>query len=126
MIGSNLLNIALGQIGRTPIQFVEFQRNILQPNGVLAPQYADPVVINDAIVQPVNTHVYLQQGMYVSEKRIKIWASTDIKDLSRTTSGDRVLYDGDQFQVVGDTAKWLAFNGWVEVEAIKIIEDDQL
>ena len=91
------------------------------PNGMAVNTYDDPITLTGS-VQPVSTEMKVENGMYISEKKIKVWCSTDIADLSRTNAGDLIEFSGERYQVMGDTAKWIPIDGWVEVTCIKVID----
>lgn len=116
---SNLLAQALGVIQPVPFVLVKDTGRTLNSVGIWVTEYdTDPVEIYGSI-QAVQRSLYNQLGLDMQKNYITIYASADLMDVSRDRAGDRVHWDGKQWQVLSQMP-WKAIDGWVSVLAVDI------
>lgn len=122
--GSNILQMALSLIAAQSFQYIAYITRTIQPNGQYLTTYASPITLQGS-VQPVPRTLFEQLGLDLQKNYVNIYVSRDILDISRDVSGDQIIYNGNNYQVLSKTA-WDAVDGWdailcVQVQNIAII-----
>lgn len=116
--GSNLLNAARRLIrfqevmyikdnGRTQDSARQWVTAYLPPEGLMAS------------VQAVKRDKYIELGLEMQKKYVKIFASIDAIDIEREASGDRFIFGRELFQMESQTT-WYVQDGWMSCLAVKI------
>lgn len=116
--GDNLLSIALSLI--TP------QEIIYRKNGVRAlnaarqwvTTFGEPFYLM-ASVQRVPRKKYVQYGLEFQKNYISVYASVDMIDLERDTTGDQLVYGGRTYQLESQ-GTWFLQDGWALCQAVDI------
>jgi hypothetical protein len=116
--GANLFVQAIRLITPTQIPYLKFLSRGKNAALQYTPVFADPVMIT-ASVQAVNRNKYQELGLDFQKRYIKIFTQTDIIDLARDTSGDRVIFNGRLFELNSET-DWFAMDGWSSCLAVDI------
>lgn len=110
MIGSNLLSVALGIIGTTPVQLYRFIDRTRTGIGNLVSAYDDPVDCRVSL-QAVPLTLMHQLGLDMQKSYITVYAVEDVDDIERDTSGDVIYWNGKYWQSESST-DWHAIDGW--------------
>ena len=116
--GSNLLRQARKVIKFNGIKYVKFEGKTLDDQRDYVNNYAEPVDLQ-ASVQAVQLDKYQELGLDLQHKYIKIWASENLIDLDRDYSGDKFVWNREEYQLVGDT-NWFLQDGWASALGVKI------
>lgn len=109
-----ILNTALRTIRATPITYRKFLGNTKTPNGIIVPQYAAPVAITQASVQPVSMEIYQQLGLDMQKEYRRVFVSADAVALEGQLSSDKFEFDGKTWTAWGNRA-WHTYDGWNEL-----------
>lgn len=83
-----------------------------------APGFAAPFALS-ASVQAVNRNSYAAMGLNFNSFYVQVYASLNMVDLQRDTSGDRFIYNGDLYQMENGQS-WFAQDGWATCLAVRI------
>ena len=116
--GSNLLASALTVISTQPFQYLRFTGSAENAVGQDVHTFADAVTVQGS-VQAVDMRLYQSMGLDWDKRYIQIWTTQNIDDLGRERPGDRVVWQGRLFDVVGEM-DWHAIDGWNSFLAIDI------
>lgn len=116
--GSNLLNMARRLIKFQTIQYYQFQSRVLNSARQWVPSFADPIPIQ-ASVQAVDRNRYLDMGLDFNSQYIQLWAPINMVDLTRDSSGDRLVWNGDWYQMKSEQSWWIQ-DGWAQALAVRI------
>lgn len=116
--GANLFLRAIRLITPTQIQYLKFLSRSVNSARLQVPVFADPISIT-ASVQAVNRNKYQELGLDFQKKYIKIFTQTDIVDLGRDTSGDRIVFNGRLYELNSET-DWFAMDGWSSCLAVDV------
>ena len=118
--GANLLRQALGVIGAQEIFYFRNTGRVLDAAGVDVAAYAAGVRIPGCSVQPVSRARYVQMGLDFSRNYIAVFAPVSASGIRRNSSGDRIMYRGDYYEIESDTP-WFALDGWVELLCVWVM-----
>lgn len=116
--GSNLLNMALGVIGRQQIMWSRYIGMTTTSAGVERPTWAAPVAISGSI-QPVDANMLTQLGLDWTANYVTFFAPAEFNEIDRDQSSDRISYAGKTYQVTSKT-DWLAQDGWQKVICVEV------
>ena len=116
--GSNLFKEAIKLIKPTRIQYYKWNGRTLNPVKQWISSYEDAITIK-ASVQAVSRGVYQQFGLDLQKQYIKFFAPVDFFDLSRDTSGDKVVFNGRLYQINSQT-DWFVQDGWASCLAVDL------
>lgn len=116
--GSNLLNMAMGIIGRQSVQWFRYTGLTTTPAGLQRPTWADPVTITGSL-QPVDANTLQNLGLDWTKNYVTFFAPAEFNEVERDQSSDRVAYAGRKYQVVGKTA-WFHQDGWEKVICVEV------
>jgi len=116
--GSNLYNRAIRLIRPTPIQYLAFVSRAQNAARQWVPSFAAPVEIQ-ASVQAVPRSSYNDLGLDLQKNYVKVFASVNVVDLDRDTSGDRFIFDGRLYQIE-DQNTWYLRDGWASCTAVDV------
>lgn len=111
---SNLLLQALTVIPPKTVIYKKFKGNVRKPNGVLVPEYEEPITISMAIAQPVSKEAYQKLGLDFQKEYRKVWIPINAMAMSNQLSSDKFIIDNQTWNVWGDTI-WETYDGWNEI-----------
>lgn len=114
----NLLSAAQSVIRTQDVDLYRFSGRTSNAAGKLISTY-EPVVSIKASVQPVSRSMYQKMGLDFEKTYITVLAVDDINDLGRDRSGDQIVFDGNKYEVVGQT-EWKTSAGWNRVVCVKV------
>lgn len=114
--GSNVLLEAFAAVDPQSIQYLAFQGRAQSASYRYVSEYSDPVPIL-ASVQMVPRSMYLQYGLNVQKRYIKVFAAIDAVDVQRDTSSDRFIWSGGLYQIDSNN-DWFVQDGWMSCIAI--------
>lgn len=110
----NLLLKALSAVPPSSLVYKKFLGNKRAPNGMLLPNYDEPVVISNASIQPVPTRIYQILGLDFQREYRRVFVPTSAVSLERQLSPDIFEFDGNTWRSVGNTP-WHSYDGWNEL-----------
>ena len=116
--GSNLFKQATKMIRKQQITYVKDLGRTKNSIGQYITEYSDPMPIM-ASVQAMQRDKYQQLGLDLQRNYIKIFASQELQDLERGKSGDKVTWNGRDYQLTSDV-DWNAMDGWEYVIAVLV------
>lgn len=118
--GMNLLEVALGAIApQEPVQYLRANGRTTNAAGYLVPTFDAPVSVELSSVQAVSRNSYYFQGLDLSKKYVTWYVPREVLGLERDSSGDRMTYNGELFQVE-NTTDWAGQDGWVAALCVKL------
>lgn len=116
--GSNLLNMALRTISAQGFTYVPWASRAIGANGMYINTYGDSQQLAGS-VQPVPRRLYEQYGLDFQKSYYNVFVSANVMDLQRDVAGDKIVYNGQNFQVESRTP-WFAADGWNELLCVLI------
>lgn len=116
--GSNLLAQALRIIAPTDIYYRKFTGRVQNSQAQFISAFGDPLVIG-ASVQRVPRTQYIQYGLEFQRNYVNVYASQDMVDLDRDTSGDQFAWGGKLWQLESQ-GTWFVQDGWALCLAVDI------
>ena len=108
--GANLLKRAFKVIAQHKVEWEILNGETTNNVGMVVKTYDTPVTIKGSI-QPVPTSKYEQFGFDLKKVYLNFYTINNILGVARDYSGDRVTFNGVQFQVVDET-EWFNLDGW--------------
>ena len=116
--GSNLLRSALRLIRPTTISYEMYATRTLNAarQWVATYQPAFPLTCS---VQAVDRKNYVEYGLDFQKNYVQLFASQDIIDIDRDSSGDRFTWNGRLFQLESRN-NWFAQDGWASAIAVEV------
>lgn len=121
--GSNLLNQALGIIGRQSFLYFAQLSRTTDVAGTDIGQYVSTyatAVHASGSVQPMSRALYQQYGLDLQKTYFNFYVSADIIDVTRNVSGDQFKFNGRTFQCES-IMPWFGIDGWNQVIAVLLI-----
>lgn len=115
---SNLLAMALKVISPSTFLLFPSPSRALNSIGMYVSSYSPPLTLSGS-VQAVNRNVYQQLGLDLQKNYIEIWVSADANDIARGRSGDKVVWQGYEYQLVTEV-NWRKIDGWISVMAVEV------
>jgi hypothetical protein len=116
--GSNLFRQATRLITPVLVPYYMFQGRALNDNRQWVSTFEPPVDVLMS-VQAVQRITYVQYGLDLKRNYIKIYTDSDIVALDRNSSGDRLIWNNDWFQLE-DENTWYLMDGWASALAVKV------
>jgi hypothetical protein len=116
--GGNLLKSARRLIKFESVQY--FQTTGREKNAArqYVGTYAAGVPLSCS-VQSVDRAKYTQLGLSLEKFYVQVWASMNMVDIQRDSSGDQFIYDGALYQLA-DGRTWFKQDGWASCFAVRI------
>jgi hypothetical protein len=121
--GSNILNMAMGVIGRQSFEYNPFLIRKTNEIGQDVAIYDTPQILSGS-VQPVPRSLYQQYGLDLDRYYINFYVSKNVMDVARNVSGDQIVFNGNHYQCLSKT-DWSPQDGWVAVLAVQITPAEQ-
>jgi len=118
--GQNLLNMALTMIHRQKITYYKYIGRVLNSVGQYVTTYEPPSDIFGSW-QPVPRNLYAQYGLDFQKNYYTFYSLSDVMDLKRDITSDKVAYNSQLFQVESAN-DWFALDGWKGVLCVQIDE----
>lgn len=116
--GSDILDLALSAINSTPFQYYSFKARATNAVAQYVSTYNAPLTLTGS-VQAVPRNIYQVNGLDFQKNYLKLYVSKNVIDVSRDTSGDMIVYNGFNYQVLSITP-WHSIDGWVEIMAVQV------
>ena len=116
--GSNILNMALGLIGRKTVMWRAFAGRTQNALGNWVVTYAADVPLSGSW-QSDPTDRVTELGFDTSKTYRRFWASAPVDAVNRGTSPDLLIADGRKYEVVS-TDDWIVQDGWVSIICVDI------
>lgn len=116
--GSNLLNMALGVIGRQTVQWSQFTGRTVNSIGLFENAFATAISVSGSF-QPIPRNRYENLGLDWSKDYVTFYVSKPFGDVRRDGTGDTFVFNGKTYQVMSN-ADWFAVDGWVSSMAVKV------
>ena len=110
MIPNNLLNVALGALPKTTVQWSAFVSMGEDNQGRPVPTFAAPVPITGSW-QAVDAARMVQLGLNVTSVYRIFYVSKPVEGVARGTAPDRIEHNGELYDVLPN-ADWYAIIGW--------------
>ena len=117
MIPANLLALALSIIGSQTVSYMKYNGRTTNEVGQDIASYDAPIDLKGSF-QPVPTSLYAQNGLDFSKKYYTFYASSDLLDIQRDVSGDKLIYAERTYQIE-DENDWFVYNGWKGVLCVR-------
>ena len=118
--GSNLLKMAHRLIRFQQVTYFMAEGRELNAARQWVPTFL-PGIPLAASVQAVSRNSYAAMGLDFNSLYVNIWASLDLVDLKRDSSGDRFIYN-DQLYQMSKGQNWFSQDGWAMCVA-QMIQD---
>jgi hypothetical protein len=118
IISSNLLADALSLIGRSVLLYYKENGRTLNDVGEYVATYDLPINVEGSF-QPIPRNLYESYGLDFQKSYFNFYVLKNIIDVSRGTSGDKLVFEGDEYQVQSRT-EWYPFDEWEAVLCVKI------
>jgi len=116
--GSDLLSIALTTINPQVIKYRKFAGRTLNVNRDYVDQMGEPFDMLCS-VQRVQTSKYAELGLDLQKSYVKVFASHDLIDIGRDTSGDDFTWGGRRFKLTSN-GNWFLMDGWATCIAVDV------
>lgn len=115
----NLLNIAASVIPQQVVVWRRFVNRTQDARGRWINEYAEPENVIGSF-QPVDARTAKELGFDLSRSYATLHTSHDLQDVQRGTAPDQIIFDGEAYDVVGET-DWYAQDGWKHVYCVKVV-----
>lgn len=119
--GSNLLNIALGVIGKQSILLSKFQSRVINGAGKWVNTYAAQIPVEGSW-QPIDQRQYAQYGLDLQKQYFMFYTTEPIESVKRDTAPDIATRNGRKFETIGDTP-WSDVDGWCSAMFVDVGPD---
>lgn len=116
--GSNILNMALGLIGRKTVMWRAFNGRTQNALGNWVVTYKPDVVLSGSW-QSDPTDRVKALGYDSSKSYRRFFVSAPVDGVNRGTSPDLLIADGRKYEVVS-TDDWTAQDGWVSLICVDV------
>lgn len=116
--GSNLLKMANRLIQFQTVQYYTFKSRSMNAARQWVPEF-NPAFPLKCSVQAVDRKSYSAMGLDYNAFYVNLWASLDVIDLQRDSSGDRFTYRGELYQM-SKGQNWHAQDGWAQCMGTRI------
>ena len=116
--GSNLLNMALGLIGRKQVVWRQFHARTQNALGNWVVTYKPDVVLSGSW-QSDPTDRVKALGYDSSKSYRRFFVSAPVDGVNRGTSPDLLIADGRKYEVVS-TDDWTVQDGWVSLICVDV------
>jgi hypothetical protein len=118
--GSNLFRQATRLITPVKVPYYMFKDRVLNENRHWVPTFKDPISVMMS-VQAVQRITYVQYGLDLKRNYIRIYTDCDLIAINRDSAGDRLIWNGDWFQLE-DENTWYLMDGWASALAVKVTD----
>lgn len=116
--GSDLLDDAFELIATQAIRYRKFNERVKNDQFQWVTGFG-PFFSMEASVQRVRRTQYIQFNLEFQRNYVQVYASYDMVDLERDTSGDQFVYNGRLYQLESQ-GTWFAQDGWATCLAVDI------
>lgn len=121
--GSNLLRQARSLIKFQTVEYFPFVSRQLNASRQWVSTFGASFQLS-ASVQAVPRSRYADMGLEFNGEYIQLYAMLDIVDLRRDSSGDRLIWNGDLYQMESGKS-WFIQDGWAQALAVKVKQGPQ-
>lgn len=119
--GSNLLAAAFTMVAAQPFDYQPYQARTVNGVGLYETTYGARVTLEGSI-QAVPRNVYQEYGLDLQKNYVRVFVSLDVVDITRDTSGDRIFWNGREYQITSQV-DWFNIDGWVSFIAVDVGPD---
>lgn len=116
--GINLLSIAFELIGTQNIKYRKAMGRTQNSQFQWIPNFSEFFDL-EVSVQRVPRRQYVQYNLEFQRQYVSVFASYDMIDLERDTSGDQFIYNGRLYNLESQ-GTWFAQDGWAVCMAVDI------
>ena len=116
--GVNLLNIASRVISLRPVPYYRFLARVLNANRQYTTGYEAPTDVAMS-VQRVPRSLYKDMGLDFQKVYVTLYASVNVIDLQRDSSGDKIEWAGRWYKIES-AGTWYEQDGWARALAVDI------
>lgn len=116
--GSNLLNTALRVIGNQTFTYTPYVSRSTTANGMYLSTYGDSQQLTGS-VHPVPRKLYDDLGLDFQKNYVKVHVSANLIDIARDVSGDKIVFNGVNYQVESRTP-WFSIDGWNSLLCVQV------
>jgi hypothetical protein len=116
--GNNVLDMALSILQSQTLEYLMYVSRSANGYGQLTTQYAPPVLITGSF-QPVKRQIYQELGLDFDKKYYYFYVKSNLLDINRDVSSDKLVFDGDTFQCQS-AENWYQMDGWIAILCIKV------
>jgi len=113
----SLLDLALSIQASQTVSYYKFTGQTTDDIGRDVPSYDDAVTLVGSF-QPISQELYAQNGFALNKKYFVFYTSNDLNVVDRDSSGDKIVYDNDTYQVL-DKNDWFAYDGFIGVTCVR-------
>ena len=113
--------MALSVIASQSFGWRQFTGRTVNGIGIDIPSYAPSVLLRGS-VQPVPRTLFQELGLDWKRKYITIFNFHQVTGVERDSAGDRVDFDGKEFQVLSED-EWTNLDGWSETLCVEVPPD---
>lgn len=117
----NLLKMASSVIPQQSVQWVRFLSRTQDDRGRWVNTYAAPQTIRGSW-QAVDDRTVKELGFDTSKQYCMLYTSHPVSDVNRGEAPDRIMYNGQTYDVVGET-DWFQQDGWKSVYCV-LVKDE--
>lgn len=118
--GSNLLKIANRLIRFQSVQYMKAKARTLNDARQWVPEFEAAFPLKCS-VQAVDRNSYGAMGLDFNAQYVNIFASLNLIDLERDSSGDRFIYNGWVYQM-SKGQNWHSQDGWATCLATRTVQ----
>ena len=127
----DLLGTALRLIPPVTVQYQKYIGETVNELGICVPQYADPVTVSNAHLQPSasstgfggkfsgNNVMYDDIGLQLAHNFRMLYIPANIQGIEAQTTNDVILYGGKRWNIKS-VSQWFDYDGW---NKLIIVED---
>jgi hypothetical protein len=116
--GSNLLNKALGVIGRTAVQWYSSTGRTVNGIGLQVTTFAAPITVYGSF-QPVPRSAFLQLGLDFAKEYVTFYTTQAATDIERDKAPDEFVLNTHRYRCLTKT-DWKQIDGWNSPIAVRL------
>ena len=114
----NILKMASSILPMQGIEYIPYSSRTINDVGLEVTTYGTKQILR-ANVQAVSRSTYEALGLDFQKKYITVFIEKDLLDLNRGVSGDKLIFNGENYQVESET-DWMSQDGWTYLTAVKV------
>jgi hypothetical protein len=113
----SLLEMALSIQKQQSVEYFRFLSQAENDIGEDVPTYEASITLVGSF-QPVSSDLYQQNGFDLNKKYFVFYTSNKLNEVDRESSGDKLIYDSDEYQVL-DADHWFSYDGFEGVVCVR-------
>lgn len=119
--GSNILKLAQRVQRKQSFALRKWSGRSTNAAGLIVNTYERDRTFRESI-QAVPRGNYQSMGLDFNKVYISIYSTVSIDELRRATSNDRVIFQGETYEVSSET-DWSGIDGWVSVMCVRVSDE---